>query len=104
MLAAGQIFRSAVAIFSAIFLFSCSDPISACDAEWHQNGELPDWANVSFSESNNPVPKPKRRRQKMANRKRFEPRLANPRARKFADSEFENRDAEDDGFLRRQVD
>jgi len=104
MLTAGRFSRSAVTALLAASFFSCADAISACDAEWHQNGELPDWANVSFSESNDPMPKPKRRRQKIANRKKSETRSVNPRPRKSADFEFENGDAEDDGFVRQQVD
>lgn len=104
MTTAGRFCRSAVTAVLAVLFFSYSEAISACDAEWHQNGEMPDWANVSFSESNNPVPKPKRRRQKMANRKKSETRSVNSRPRKSADFEFENSDAEDDGFVREQVD
>lgn len=104
MITAGRFCRSAVTAVLAVLLFSYSEAIFACDAEWHRNGELPDWANISFSESNNPVPKPKRRRQKIANRKKYETRSANSRPRKSADFEFENTDADDDGFVREQVD
>lgn len=40
--------------------------LAACDAEWHQNGDLPDWSRISFSESNNPELLPEERPRRRA--------------------------------------
>jgi hypothetical protein len=72
----------------------CAQPLPACDAEWHQNGELPDWANISFSESNNPTPRPRRKRQKIAEKKKRDDRNRTSRAMQ------RQTDEEDDGFIR----
>lgn len=72
----------------------CVQPLRACDAEWHQNGELPDWANVSFSESNNPTPKQRRKRQKIAEKRKRVDLSRTTRAT------HQQTDEEDDGFMR----
>lgn len=84
---------------SAVFVLPltaaiATSALAACDAEWHQNGELPDWANVSFAESNNPTPKPRRKRQKVAGKKKRDDRSRTTRATP------PQTDEEDDGFIR----
>lgn len=84
-----------IAVMIAGFLAAvCVQPLFACDAEWHRNGELPDWANVSFAESNNPTPKPRRKRQKVAEEKKRDERSRTTRATQL------QIDEEDDGFIR----
>ncbi len=77
--------------------FHAGQSIMACDGEWHRNGELPDWPNISFSESNYPdieIPERKRPRR----RKKQKPIKANKREK--PNLVLEHDYIEDEGFLK----